>query len=174
MRHKGLLSGEGLSAWKAALHYKGEASVIGAKSPFFISPNGHSDPNAQCKYPARLNLALTYGAIKLSDMPDINCKDYEIYLQKVPFDRVYIVFVAEDSDAAESQMGHTILKIAGEDENNITREHSFSFMALMGENGNLARYKRRMERNGRKLQVSAVQRDDPNIRLRGATIALGV
>jgi hypothetical protein len=151
----GLLSDEGLSAWKALLHYKGEASVIGAKSPFFISPNGHgdpivelnaaiealkNDPNARCTYPARLDFLLKSGVITISDLPGATCEEYDEYVRKVPFDRVYIVFAAEDHSAAESQMGHTIVKIAGEDENNTTREHSFSFMALMSENGNLTRY----------------------------------
>ncbi|MDR2638969.1 MAG: DUF4105 domain-containing protein [Helicobacteraceae bacterium] len=155
MTSAGLLSDKGLLKWKAALHYKGEASVIGAKSPFFLSAKGHSDPiaelnaaidalksdpNAQCKYPARLDLLLKQGAIELNDLPSATCDDYQTYLRKVPFDRVYIVFVAEDHSAAESQMGHTILKIAGEDDQNITREHSFSFMALMRENGNFTRY----------------------------------
>lgn len=153
--NEGLLSSKGILAWKALLHYKGEASVIGAKSPFFISPKGYSDPIAelnltieafksdpdtQCKYPARLDFLLNNKMVDKSDLPAANCDDYQEYLRKVPFDRVYLVFAAEDHNAAESQMGHTILKIAGEDQNGVTREHSFSFMALLGESGNFTRY----------------------------------
>jgi hypothetical protein len=153
--HLGLLSIYELPAWKALLHYKSDESVIGAGSAFFLSHNGHKDPQAelkatiealkndpktQCKYPARLDFLLKNGAIDKNDLPKSNCGDYKIYLQKVPFDRVYAVFVAEDQAHPASIMGHTILKIAGEDSDGITREHSFSFMALMGENGNLKRY----------------------------------
>lgn len=153
--YKDLPSTKGLLAWKALLHYKGEASVIGAESPFFIASNGHSDPLAelnatsaalkndpktQCKYPARLDFLLKNGAIDANNLPIASCDDYQEYLQKVPFDRVYAVFVAEDQAHPASIMGHTILKIAGEDNDGATREHSFSFMALMGENGNLRRY----------------------------------
>lgn len=155
MLYKDLLSSEGLLEWKALLHYKGEASVIGAKSPFFIAPNGYADPfaelnatigalkndpNAQCTYPARLDLLLKQNAIGLDDLPIATCGDYQEYLQKVPFDRVYLVFTAEDHTSPASIMGHTIVKIAGEDQDGVTREHSFAFMALMSQSGNLARY----------------------------------
>jgi hypothetical protein len=141
--------------WEALLHYKNGKSVIKGESPFFLSANGYknstaeleatitallSDSNAQCRYPARLEFLLENGVIEASRLPKSDCKEYEIYLQKVPFERVYTVFVAEDQSNPASIMGHTILKIAGEDESGVTREHSFSFMALMNESGNLKRY----------------------------------
>ncbi|MDR3347149.1 MAG: DUF4105 domain-containing protein, partial [Helicobacteraceae bacterium] len=155
LAYEGLLANGGLSGWKALLHYKGEASVIGAGSPFFISPNGHkdyiaelnatiealkNDPNTQCKYPARVDLLLEYKAIEIDDPLFTICEDYQEYLRKVPFDRIYLVFTAEDQSSPASIMGHTVLKIAGEDINGVTREHSFSFMALMSQSGNFKRY----------------------------------
>ncbi|MDR1285105.1 MAG: DUF4105 domain-containing protein [Campylobacteraceae bacterium] len=144
-----------LPEWKTLLHYKNGKSAIGAGSSFFLSLNGYKDPNAeleatitallndpkaQCKYPARLDFLLENGALTSNQLPKSDCEEYEIYLQKVPFERIYAVFVAEDQSNPASIMGHTILKIVGQDSDGITREHSFSFMALMNENGNLKRY----------------------------------
>jgi hypothetical protein len=139
--------------WEALLHYKNGKSVIGGESPFFLSSEGYqnstaeleatiaalsNNPNAQCRYPARLEFLLESGRIKANELPKSDCEEYKTYLQKVPLERVYAVFVAEDQSNPASIMGHTILKIAGEDESGA--EHSFSFMALMNESGNLKRY----------------------------------
>lgn len=143
-----------LSAFKALLHYKGDESVIGAGSSFFLSPVGHKDPMAertatvdalknypetQCRYPARLELLLETNEITLEELPETDCKDYETYLQKVPFERIYLVFAAE-VQTPDSIMGHILLKIAGSDAEGVLREHSFSFMALLQESGNMTRY----------------------------------
>ncbi|MDR0579444.1 MAG: DUF4105 domain-containing protein [Campylobacteraceae bacterium] len=141
--------------WEALLHYKNGKSLIRGESSFFISPDGYknqtaeleatitallNDPKAQCKYPARLEFLLENGMIETNRLPKTDCEEYETYLQKVPFERIYAVFVSEDQSNPASIMGHTILKIAGKDDEGVTREHSFSFMALMNENGNLNRY----------------------------------
>jgi hypothetical protein len=145
---------EELSAFKALLHYKGNKSVIGVGSSFFLSPEGHrnplaeleatiyalkNNPETQCRYPARLELLLEINALFPEELPKAHCEDYEIYLQKVPFERIYLVFAAEDQSPA-SIMGHTLLKIAGSDADGILREHSFSFMAIMQKSGNITRY----------------------------------
>ncbi|MDR1461024.1 MAG: DUF4105 domain-containing protein [Campylobacteraceae bacterium] len=76
----------------------------------------------------------------MDELPSNDCTDYKTYVEKVPFERIYLVFVAEDQTHPASVMGHAILKISGEDKEGALREHSFAFMALMNKDGNLERY----------------------------------
>jgi hypothetical protein len=121
---------------EALLLCKNGKSAIRGKSSFFLSVDGYknptaeleatitvllNDPKMQCRYHVRLEFLLENEAIETGWLPKTDCEEHEIYLQKVPFECVYAVFVSEDQSNPASIIGHTILKIAGEDEGGVTR-----------------------------------------------------
>ena len=147
------------SIWKNILHYENDKSVINSDSDFFLSSTGYKDSKAEyiatlkailntddennnhaiCRYPRRFNYIVNYLNLTKDKFPNPHCVDYQEYLQKVPLDKIYIVFAAENNQSPSSMLGHTFLKLSGQDEN-VTREHSFSYFAALDNANSLKFY----------------------------------
>lgn len=139
------LSSEKMHMWKKLLHYdlNGNISQISAESSFFLSPEGHSDPEAEynatvqffekdihniCFYPARFYLI--YG----KDIPhelvqEEKCRIFRDYTDNVGLDKLYIVYVSEDVVVPISANGHIFTKLAGTNAKGNYREYGLSFSA---------------------------------------------
>ena len=136
--------------WKNLLHYNGSKSVINSDSNFFLSTTGYKNPkdeflatlnalindnidennHAICRYPARFNYILKSLDLSKKDFPKVKCSSYEEYLDKVPFNKISVVFAAENNISPSSMMGHTFLKISG-DNSTGHKEHAFSYFAAL-------------------------------------------
>lgn len=132
--------------WLNLLHYYKGRSVINPDSTFFLSKVGYKDSKAEyiatvetilnksnkifCQYPARTNFLISSLKLNPKYFDFSQCDDYQEYLKKVPLDNIYIVFAAENNQSPSSMLGHTFLKISGQDEN-VTRQHSFSYFAAL-------------------------------------------
>ena len=146
-------------SWKKLIHYENGKSVINNDSDFFLSSEGYKNPKAEyiatlkailnsdkednnhaiCRYPARFNYIVNSLNLAKDKFPTPRCIDYQEYLKKVPLDNIYIVFAAENNQSPSSMLGHTFLKISGQDENG-TRQHSFSYFAALDNANSLKFY----------------------------------
>jgi hypothetical protein len=142
--------------WLNLLHFSDGKSVINRDSTFFLSKTGYIDAKAEyvatvkalfdrdsvgnssvrCRYPARVKFIEDKLNLKKFDIPEQKCKEYEEYLQKVPIERVFLVFATENNSNPESIMGHLFLKLSGLDSKNVQREHAFSFFTILSDEGN--------------------------------------
>lgn len=139
-----LISQEEDINWKNLIHYENEKSVINHDSNFFLSSNGYrnskaeylatlkelfesndvSDEHVICRYPARFEYILDKLGLSKNDFPKVKCDAYEEYLNKVIFDDISIVFASESNTSPSSMMGHSFLKISGQE-----KTHAFSYFA---------------------------------------------
>lgn len=98
---------------------------------FLKSQNFQEDTNPICKFPARLYW-LKSNIPELNDLiPDVKCKDLDIYLKKAPAEDITLVFAAEDVKNPTSMMGHVFLKLTGYNDENVYVEHAVSFFAVL-------------------------------------------
>lgn len=139
--------------WKNLLHYSGERSVINSDSDFFLSPDGYKNSQAEyfatlkamadndiskgdnhaiCRYPARFNYIVRSLNLKANNFPQPQCLAYEEYQQKVPIEKVAIVFASENNISPSSMIGHTFLKLSGTNDRGL-KEHSFSYFAALNQ-----------------------------------------
>lgn len=145
--------------WHNLLHYDNEKSVINADSNFFLSSEGYKNPQAEylatinglfdkeqkdddsvlCRYPARVHYILQKTQTDIKSIPSQICSAYSEYQQKVPIDKAYIVFAAENNQSPSSMLGHTFLKISGQS-GNVTKQHSFSYFAALDNANSLKFY----------------------------------
>ncbi|MBQ9034339.1 MAG: DUF4105 domain-containing protein [Alphaproteobacteria bacterium] len=137
--------------WKNLLHYSGKKSVINADSDFFLSPDGYKNPKSEyfatlrafadddiskannhaiCRYPARFDYIVRSLNLRKSYFPKPKCSEYQEYRQKVPIDTVSVLFAAENNFSPSSMMGHTFLKLGGNNKSG-RHEHSFSYFAAL-------------------------------------------
>lgn len=141
--------------WKNLLHYDGEKSVINKDSDFFLSPEGYqnleaeykatltefnktsnlNDNHAICRYPARFNYVLRSLNLSKSDFPSPICTNYKKYEEKVIFDKIFVIFAAENNLIPSSMMGHSFLRIDGNG-----RSHAFSYFATFQNTNSLKFY----------------------------------
>ncbi len=143
------------SDWHNLLHYEKGKSVIDKNSAFFLSPEGYKNPKAEyiatikeflntdnlndkhaiCRYPARFNYILQ--TLNLSDdkFPKPNCYYYTEYKNKVPFEKISIIFAAENNISPSTMLGHSFLKIEGQN-----KAHSFSYFAAFDTTNSLNFY----------------------------------
>lgn len=132
------------SDWQNLLHYENGKSVINQGSNFFLSSDGYQDSKAEylatlkelfgsnitrdnhaiCRYPARFEYILDKLNLSKNDFPKVKCDAYEEYLDKVIFDDVSIVFASESNTSPSSMMGHSFLKVSGQE-----KTHAFSYFA---------------------------------------------
>ena len=128
--------------WRALLHYEQGQSKI--KDPaFFLADNGDSNPEAellatvkafqtqpqaQCKFPARYKWLMQNGVLK--SISKIDCPDVAEYTKKVAAKSLSFVFASEKMPSPTSMMGHLFIKIEGQAEN-YNPEHSLSFFATL-------------------------------------------
>ena len=130
--------------WHNLLHYINGGSAINKNSTFFLSPDGYKNPKAEyiatikeflntdnlsnqhaiCRYPARFNYILQSSNLSANDFPKPTCYDYTEYKNKVPFEKIFIVFASENNISPSTMLGHSFLKIEGQN-----KAHSFSYFA---------------------------------------------
>ena len=81
-----------------------------------------------CRYPARYTFLYHHG---LLDRPidDFHCPLLTEYLEKVPVEKFYYVFAAENITSVTSMMGHGFLMAEGVDNSNILRQHTYAYFA---------------------------------------------
>lgn len=145
--------------WLNLLHYHHSKSLINKGSNFFLASRGYQDPQAEyeavinglfdetlkdnasilCRYPARVNYIMQATKTKAKDIPSQKCSDYLEYQRKMPIDKVYVVFAAENNQSPSSMLGHTFLKIEGQQDDEL-RQHSFSYFAALNNANSLKFY----------------------------------
>ena len=143
------------SDWHNLLHYEKGKSVIDKNSAFFLSPEGYKNPKAEyiatikeflntdnlndkhaiCRYPARFNYILQTLNLSADKFPKPNCYDYTEYKNKVPFEKISIIFAAENNISPSTMLGHSFLKIEGQN-----KAHSFSYFAAFDTTNSLNFY----------------------------------
>lgn len=87
-----------------------------------------SDPSLACRYPARYRF-LYQQNIFSKPLDYSQCPSLEEYMKKVPTEKFYYVFAAENITSVTSMMGHGFLMAEGSDASGKLRKHSFSFFA---------------------------------------------
>lgn len=83
------------------------------------------EPGAVCRFPARY-LWLQ----KVLDLPELaitECPDIQEFAEKAPFDELSLVYATESSAQASSMMGHTFLKLSGQNSAGQMRAHAVSY-----------------------------------------------
>lgn len=80
---------------------------------------------AVCRFPARYAWLRSRGAV--ADLPLTQCADLQEFLRRAPADHIALVFASENLAQPSSMMGHLFLKVAGQDEQGLAREHAISF-----------------------------------------------
>lgn len=85
---------------------------------------------AYCRFPAR------YLFLKANTMLDVpegfhesECSEWYRYKSSVPFSEVSLVYASEVLSSASSMMGHTLLKVSGENKKGNLVSHSVSFFS---------------------------------------------
>ncbi len=108
-------------AWRALLHFSGSRSSVAEHSPFFLSPEGFRDPQAElkatlayfqdhpdsaaCRFPAR--------AIYLGSVNEGNgelCGRWQRWREAISATGAELVFAAAYINSPSSMYGHTLLK----------------------------------------------------------------
>jgi hypothetical protein len=125
--------------WHALLHLdKGQPRI---KDPGFILTTGAFSPYqemlatltylygennlAVCRFPARYLWLKIH--LPLPELPIGQCQEINEFIEKAPFDELYLVFATESVTQPASMMGHTFLKLSGASNSGETREHAISF-----------------------------------------------
>ncbi len=80
---------------------------------------------AVCRFPARYLWLRIH--LPLPERPIGQCHDINEFIEKAPFDELYLVFASESVTQPASMMGHTFLKLSGRNVSGETREHAISF-----------------------------------------------
>jgi hypothetical protein len=125
--------------WHALLHLDKDQPRI--NDPSFILTTGAFSPYqemlatltflyegndlAVCRFPARYLWLKTH--LPLPELPISQCHDINEFIEKAPFDELYLVFASESVTQPASMMGHTFLKLSGRSGSGETREHAISF-----------------------------------------------
>lgn len=125
--------------WHALLHLdRGHPQI---KDPNFILTTGAFSPYremmatlaylfgdndlAVCRFPARYLWLKMH--LPLPQRPVEKCQDIHEFTEKAPFDALYLVFATESVSQPASMMGHTFLKLSGQNASGELREHAVSF-----------------------------------------------
>lgn len=123
--------------WLNLLHYdkdsgssSGFISQVDA-SRFFNAPNGKTDPKAelyatiesfyiddvtddthpQCRFIARLDWLQHMLHGQLTNLPSINCKQYQEWRSRIPDQQLTMIFPAYHLNSPSSMFGHTLLRL---------------------------------------------------------------
>lgn len=125
--------------WHALLHLnKGQPQI---RAPgFILSQDGFTphremlatlsylyghDQHAVCRFPGRYLWLKTH--LSLPELPITQCQDINEFIQKAPFDELTLVFATESVTQPASMMGHTFLKVSGQNASGQLREHAVSY-----------------------------------------------
>lgn len=136
------IQGQGLDqhpVWHALLHLnKGQTQI---QSPGFLLSNGGFSPfnemvatltylygtesGAVCRFPARY--LWLQAALDLPELAITACPDILEFIDKAPFDELALVYATDSHTQASSMMGHTFLKLSGENHAGQMRAHAVSY-----------------------------------------------
>lgn len=135
-------------AWRALLHFEGEASSLSPGAPFFLSPTGHEDaaaelaetkkalssPDGACRFPAR--------ALRLGVKPDGTgelCGRWRAWRDTIAARGVELVFASAFVNSPSSMYGHTLLKFprGGRTEGEELLDYTLNYGAHTGDSGGL-------------------------------------
>lgn len=139
-------------AWLALLHYDGARSNAVPGQSFFLSPQGHEDPEAEyaatvaffhktpeeasCRFPARALYLRKQGI----DTPEPRCERFQKWRGAMQPRGLELVFAAAFINSPSSMYGHTFLKFprAGKTEGHELLDYTLNFGADTGNAGGLA------------------------------------
>jgi Domain of unknown function (DUF4105) len=85
---------------------------------FYKTDVSNSDEHAQCRFIARFNWLKNQYPKNFKHIPEINCKQYNEWREKVPAHKVSLIFPAYHLNSPSSMFGHTLLRIDPADEQN--------------------------------------------------------
>lgn len=125
--------------WHSLLHLYNNKPEI--KDPNFFISNNYTDPKTEleltlkalaehpeqviCRFPAR-----AYWLTTKLNIPEFNyakCSELTSFTNRAPLDDLSLVFASENITQASSMMGHSLLKISGENYLKIHTEHAITF-----------------------------------------------
>ncbi len=123
--------------WVAAFGYFATPSEFNASSVEIASSmtwqaqvfEKSQDPYLFCKFPARAFLLSQKGLISVKDFS--LCPELQEFFNKAPFEKLSIVFAGESLTQPASIMGHSFLKLTGQNKKNIKLDHTISFFTRM-------------------------------------------
>ena len=138
--------------WLNLLHYK--SSLLSSSGyvsyvdddRFFFSNNGKRDPDselletlaafyktdkaggshAQCRFPARLAWLQKQSGIKLQNLPEVVCKEYDDWKKMVKAKQATLIFPAYYLNSPSSMFGHTLLRLDASDEESDSKWLSYA------------------------------------------------
>lgn len=107
-------------------------AVFGSPDSFkqyLASPEGQL---VACDFPARTHLALKDEELFKEAISD--CDDLNEFLRKVPFQKLSLVFAAEDLSSPASNMGHVFLQVSGNDAEDTPKSYGISYLTEISGN----------------------------------------
>ena len=131
--------------WKALLHVKNNAPKITDPNFLLSAPNFSlieelqltlavftKDPQKSiCRFPARHLFLAQYFQMPITKSKMLTaskkCADLALYSNKVPHQRLSLIYASEVLSSASSMMGHVFLKVEGKNDNGNDVAHSISF-----------------------------------------------
>lgn len=123
--------------WLSLIHFYKSAPQIADPKFYYDSENDSNeelkktiaalaqDEEQRCRFPAR-SLWITK-RLNLKKQSFEHCKLLQEFLAKAPTQKVSVVFASENITQASTIMGHILLKIEGQNHNNINVSHAISF-----------------------------------------------
>lgn len=146
-------AGEGEApGWKALLHYEGSQSSASPGQAFFLSPQGHVDPEAEfqatlalfqqfpeeaaCRFPARALYLQRLGRV----VAEPKCERFLKWRAAIDPRGLELVFAAAFINSPSSMYGHTLLKFprGGKTEGHELLDYTLNFGAETGGAGGFA------------------------------------
>jgi hypothetical protein len=80
-----------------------------------------------CRFPARHLYLSQFFSLSTPKGATSRCAEFTRYLDKVPYDKLSVIYASEVLSSASSMMGHVFLKAEGRNDNNNEVAHSVSF-----------------------------------------------
>ncbi len=121
--------------WKSLLHKYSGKNDIDDKN-FWLSPDrtlkseliytikgmyiqksdeSNEKEHVLCRFPARVKYIVEELNIDKGSLPNIECKDFDEYINKISAKKIYISYASENILSPMSMMGHMFIKIVGFD-----------------------------------------------------------
>lgn len=92
-----------------------------------------TDKKAKCRFPARYLWLQAQGVVPRSDLV-ASCPQYAEFVQRVPVDKISLIFASERLAVPSSMMGHSLLSFEGINSFGDKVEHSVSFSVALPSN----------------------------------------
>lgn len=124
--------------WRALLHISADGHTAISDPHFLLSsanPDAaeemrltlellRTDPQAACRFPAR---HYYLSQLMHADLPPADCPGLDEFMRKAPLEELSLIYASENLTQPSSMMGHTMLAIAGRNDEGLFVEHSVSF-----------------------------------------------